>query len=78
MKTARKTQEVFVESSAKNRELITLWAQAGQNIFDQLAVVSAATTKEGIRLYSELQMAAADTVTEARDYWLRFYTPAQG
>jgi len=78
MKTARKTQEVFVESSAKNRELINLWAQAGQNIFDQLAVVSAATTKEGIRLYSELQLAAADAVTEARDYWLRFYTPAQG
>jgi len=78
MKTARKTQEVFVESSAKNRELINLWAQAGQNIFDQLAVVSAATAKEGIRLYSELHRAAADAVTEARDYWLRFYTPAQG
>ena len=78
MKTARKTQEVFVEFSARNRELINLWTQAGQSIFDQVAVVSAATAKEGIRQYSELQLAAADAATEAREYWLRLYTPAQG
>ncbi|MBI4561396.1 MAG: hypothetical protein HY724_05075 [Candidatus Rokubacteria bacterium] len=74
MKTARtipETQELFGQFTGKAVEALALWTDANQKILRELADLSAATAKEGVRLYAELQSSAVEAVKQGQGYWLR-------
>ena len=53
MNDTKKTQEISIET-------LTVWADANQRVLRELAELSAATTKEGVRLYAELQQSGIE------------------
>jgi hypothetical protein len=65
MHDAKKAQELFTQGSARAVEAMTLWADANQRVLRQMAELSAATAKEGVRLYAELQQAGIEALREA-------------
>jgi len=71
MKTITETQELFCQFPAKTMEALTLWAEANQKVFRDLADLSANTAKEGARLFAELQASAVEAVKEGQAYWLQ-------
>lgn len=71
MKTMNETQEMFGQFTGKTVEALTLWADANQKLFRDLADLSANTAKEGVRLFAELQASAVEAVKEGQGYWLR-------
>ena len=64
MHEVKKTQEMFTQSSGRFVESMTVWADANQRVLRELAELSAATAKEGVRLYAELQQSGIEA---ARD-----------
>ena len=71
MKTITETQELLCQFPAKTMEALTLWAEANQKVFRDLADLSANTAKEGARLFAELQASAVEAVKEGQAYWLQ-------
>ncbi|TMQ26927.1 MAG: hypothetical protein E6K82_03090 [Candidatus Rokuibacteriota bacterium] len=57
MQDVKKAQEMFTQGSGRAVETMTVWADANQRVLRELAELSAATAKEGVRLYAELQQA---------------------
>jgi hypothetical protein len=51
---------------------MTLWADANQRVLREMAELSAATAKEGVRLYAELQQAGLEALREAQGVALRW------
>jgi len=66
MHDAKKAQEMFTQGSGKVVETMTVWADANQRVLRELAELSAATAKEGVRLYAELQQAGIEAVRDAQ------------
>jgi hypothetical protein len=66
MQDAKKAQEMFANGSGKIVETMTVWADANQRILRELAELSAATAKESVRLYAELQQSGLDAVRDAQ------------
>jgi hypothetical protein len=66
MEDGKKTQEFFGEGSSKAVETMTLWADANQRVLRELAELSAATAKEGVRLYAELQQSGIEALREVQ------------
>lgn len=64
MHDTKKAHERFTQDSARAVEAMTLWADANQRILREMAEMSAATTKEGVRLYAELQQAGIEALRE--------------
>jgi hypothetical protein len=64
MQDAKKAQEMFTQSSGKVVETMTVWADANQRVLRELAELSAATAKEGVRLYAELQQSGIEAVRD--------------
>jgi len=64
MQDVKKTQEMFTQSSGRLVESMTVWADANQRVLRELAELSAATAKEGVRLYAELQQAGIEAVRD--------------
>ena len=56
----------FAQGSGKAVEAMTLWAEANQRFMRELAELSAATTKEGVRLYAELQQSGIEALRDAQ------------
>ena len=52
---------MFTPEQGKVVEAMTVWADANQRVLRELAELSAATAKEGVRLYAELQQSAIET-----------------
>ena len=63
--TARFEQQV-ADRSGKVVETMTVWADANQRALRELAELSAATAKEGVRLYAELQQTGIEAVRDAQ------------
>jgi len=66
MHDAKKTQEMFTQGSGKVVETMTVWADANQRVLRELAELSAATAKEGVRLYAELQQSGIEAMRDAQ------------
>jgi gas vesicle protein len=66
MHDAKKAQEMFTQGSGKVVETMTVWADANQRALRELAELSAATAKEGVRLYAELQQTGIEAVRDAQ------------
>jgi hypothetical protein len=66
MQETKKAQEMLTQSSGKMIETMTVWADANQRILRELAELSAATAKEGVRLYAELQQTGIEAVRDAQ------------
>jgi hypothetical protein len=66
MQDAKKAQEMFTQGSGKVVETMTVWADANQRVLRELAELSAATAKEGVRLYAELQQTGIEAVRDAQ------------
>jgi predicted deacylase len=73
MNDAKKAQELFAQGTGKVVETITLWADANQRVLREVAELSAATAKEGVRLYAELQQSGIEAVREAQVISLRWH-----
>jgi hypothetical protein len=72
MNDAKKAQELFTQGSGRAVEAMTLWADANQRVLREMAELSAATAKEGVRLYAELQQAGLEALREAQGVALRW------
>jgi len=73
MNDAKTAQELFAQGTGKVVETITLWADANQRVLREVAELSAATAKEGVRLYAELQQSGIEAVREAQAISLRWH-----
>jgi hypothetical protein len=71
-KVQEKVQEMFTQGSGKAVEAMTLWADANQRVLREMAELSAATAKEGVRLYVELQQASIEVMRDAQAAALRW------
>jgi hypothetical protein len=72
MNDVKQAQEMFTQGSAKAVETLTLWADANQRVLRDLAELSAATAKEGVRLFGELQQTGIETLRDAQASALRW------
>ena len=72
MQDAKKAQEMFTQGSNRAVEAMTLWADANQRVFRELAELSAATAKEGVRLYAEMQQAGVEVLRDTQAAALRW------
>lgn len=77
MHDVKKAQEMFTEGSGRAVETMTVWADANQRVLRELAELSAATAKESVRLYAELQQAGIEVVRDAQASALRWQTSLQ-
>lgn len=77
MHDAKKAQEMFTQGAGKAVEAMTLWADANQRVMREMAELSAATAKEGVRLYAELQQAGIEALREAQATSLRWQSAWQ-
>ena len=66
MQDVKKAQEMFTQGSGRAVETMTVWADANQRVLRELAELSAATAKEGVRLYAELQQSGIEAVRDAQ------------
>ena len=65
MDEAKKTQEKAVET-------LTVWAETNQKVLRDLTELTAATAKESVRLYAELQQGAIEALRETQAAALRW------
>jgi hypothetical protein len=77
MHDTKKAQEMFTQGSGKAVETLTVWADANQRVLRELAELSAATAKEGIRLYAELQQSGLEALRDAQATALRWQSTWQ-
>jgi hypothetical protein len=56
-------QELLGQLGGKTVETMTVWADANQRMLRELVEFSAATAKEGVRLYAELQQGAIEALS---------------
>ena len=73
----KKAQEMFTNGSGKAVESMTVWADANQRVLRELAELSAATAKEGVRLYAELQQSSIEAMRDAQATMLRWQSTWQ-
>jgi hypothetical protein len=59
MTEATKTQELFVETLA-------LWSEAGRRVLAEVVELGAATARENLKLYGELQRSAIDALRQGQ------------
>jgi hypothetical protein len=71
MQEVSKIHEPFTQFAGKTIEAITLWADASQSVVQELVKLSTTTTREGARLYGELQSSAVQALREGQAYWAR-------
>lgn len=76
-KAQEKAQEMFTNGSGRAVETMTVWADANQRVLRELAELSAATAKEGVRLYAELQQSAIEALRDAQAATLRWQSTWQ-
>ncbi len=77
MADAKKTQEAMNQAGGQAVETMTVWADANQRVIRELVELSAATAKEGVRLYAELQQSTIEALRESQAAALRWQTTWQ-
>jgi methyl-accepting chemotaxis protein len=68
----KRAQEFFTQSAGKAVETLSVWADANQRVLRELAELSAATAKEGVRLYGELTQSMVQAFGELQAQSLRW------
>jgi hypothetical protein len=68
---------MFTQGSGKVVETMTVWADANQRVLRELAELSAATAKEGVRLYAELQQSGIEAIRDAQSTAMGWQTSWQ-
>jgi hypothetical protein len=63
--------EIVSQITGRAVEAFSVWADANQKILRELVDLSAATAREGVRLYAEIQSSAVEAVKEGQSYVLR-------
>ena len=71
MTTPMQANDLFQQFTGRAVEAFSLWADANQKVLRDLVDLSAATAKEGVRLYAEIQSSAVEAVKEGQSYLLR-------
>jgi len=71
MTTPMQANDLFQQFTGRAVEAFSLWADANQKVLRDLVDLSATTTKEGVRLYAEIQSSAVEAVKEGQSYLLR-------
>jgi hypothetical protein len=77
MPDTKKTQELFTQGSGKAVETMTLWADANQRVLRELAELWAATAKEGVRLYAEMQQIGLEMLRDTQATALHWQSTLQ-
>ena len=77
MHDTKKAQEMFTQGSGKAVDTLTVWADANQRVLRELAELSAAAAKEGVRLYAELQQSGLEAIRDAQATALRWQSTWQ-
>ena len=73
----KKAQELFGQLTGKAVETMTVWADANQRVLREVVELGAATAKEGVRLYAELQQSAIEALRDSQASALRWQTAWQ-
>ncbi len=77
MHDTKKAQEMITQGSGKVVETMTVWADANQRVLRELAELSAATAKESVRLYAELQQSGIEAIRDAQSTAMGWQTSWQ-
>jgi hypothetical protein len=72
MSDTKTTQEILTQGTGKAVETLTVWADANQRVLRELAELSAATAKESVRLYAELQQSSLEALRDVQATALRW------
>lgn len=72
MHETRHAERVFTESAGKAVEGLTVWADANQRVLREMAELTAATAKESVRLYAEMQHSMLEAVRDAHAAAIRW------
>jgi len=73
----KKTQELLGQVSGKAVETMTVWADANQHVLRELVEFGAASAKESVRLYAELQQSAIEALKDSQAAALRWQSAWQ-
>jgi head-tail adaptor len=73
----KKTQEMLGQFTGKAVETMTVWADANQRVLREIVEFGAASAKESVRLYAELQQSAIESLKDAQAASLRWQTAWQ-
>jgi head-tail adaptor len=73
----KKTQEMLGQFTGKAVETMTVWADANQRVLREIVEFGAASAKESVRLYAELQQSAIESLKDAQAAALRWQTAWQ-
>ena len=73
----KKTQELLGQVSGKAVETMTVWADANQHVLRELVEFGAASAKESVRLYAELQQSAIEVLKDSQAALLRWQSAWQ-
>ena len=68
----KKAQELFGQMTGKAVETMTVWADANQRVLREMVEFGAASAKEGVRLYAELQQSAIEVLRDSQAAALRW------
>src|SRR6267143_107361 len=68
----KKTQELLGQVTGKAVETMTVWADANQHVLRELVEFGAASAKESVRLYAELQQSAIEALKDSQASALRW------
>ena len=73
----KKTQEMLGQFTGKAVETMTVWADANQRVLREMVEFGAASAKESVRLYAELQQSAIEALKDSQASALRWQTAWQ-
>ena len=73
----KKTQELLGQFTGKAVETMTVWADANQRVLREMVEFGAASAKESVRLYAELQQSAIEALKDSQAAALRWQTSWQ-
>jgi polyhydroxyalkanoate synthesis regulator phasin len=77
MDDPKKAQEFLDQIAGKAVETMTEWADANQRVLHEMVKFGAASAKEGVRLYAELQQSAIEALRDSQATALRWQTAWQ-
>ncbi|OLB05166.1 MAG: hypothetical protein AUH14_09675 [Candidatus Rokubacteria bacterium 13_2_20CM_69_15_1] len=77
MDDPKKAQEFLDQIAGKAVETMTVWADANQRVLHEMVEFGAASAKEGVRLYAELQQSAIEALPNSQATALRWQTAWQ-
>jgi hypothetical protein len=66
MEDRNATQELFGQIAGRTIDTVSAWADANQRLLRELVELSSGTAQEGLRLYTEIQRTAIETIRDSQ------------